>query len=256
MISVLVVDDEPLARQRLTQLIELIAGYQVVSQAQNGAEALEFCAHHAVDILCLDIHMPGLDGFDVAKQLAESTPEERLPALIFCTAFSDYALEAFEANAVDYLLKPINQQKLENALDKAKRLSAGQLSAVVSMAQSQESTGDSALDKTHLTVKRRSGFHRIALTDIRALVAEHKYVNVYHSEGEDLIDDSLKQIETNYPDCFVRVHRNALISLPHVMAMERDALGRYQLTLADIEFKPVVSRRHVSSLRQRLASQP
>lgn len=255
MIQVLVVDDEPLARQRLRQLIEPIAGYEVVAEAATGTEALAFCSHTVPDILCLDIQMPGLDGFAVLKQLSESLVPEQLPAVIFCTAYGEYALEAFEANAVDYLLKPINLQKLENALDKAKRLSASQIDSVVAMADSEQSDVSDTLDKTHLTVKRRSGFHRIALSDIRALVAEHKYVNVYHCEGEDLIDDSLKQIEADYPNMFVRVHRNALVSLPHVMGMNRDSLGRYQLTLADIEFQPVVSRRHVSSLRQQLSNQ-
>lgn len=252
MISVLVVDDEPLARQRLCQLIEPVEGYKVVAQAATGAEALAFCAHTVPDILCLDINMPEQDGFDVVKKLSEALAQDALPALIFCTAYGEYALEAFEANAVDYLLKPINPQKLVHALEKAKRLSSNQLNSVVAMA---ESDANEALDKTHLTVKRRSGFHRIPLADIRALVAEHKYVNVYHCDGEDLIDDSLKQIEIDYPDYFARIHRNALVSLPHVMAMNRDALGRYQLTLADIELQPIVSRRHVTSLRQQLAKQ-
>lgn len=253
MISVLVVDDEPLARQRLCQLIESITGYEVVAQAATGEEALAFCSQVMPDILCLDIHMPELDGFDVVKKLSASFTQDELPALVFCTAYGEYALEAFEANAVDYLLKPISPQKLVNALEKAKRLSVSQLNSVVAMA---EPNSADALDKTHITVKRRSGFHRIPLTSIRALVAEHKYVNVHHCDGEDLIDDSLKQIEIDYPDCFVRIHRNTLVSLPHVMAMDRDALGRYQLTLADVELKPIVSRRHVTALRQQLVKHP
>jgi two-component system response regulator AlgR len=271
MMKVLVVDDEPLARDRLSRMISKLEGYEVIGEAENGQKALALNAQLQPDIMCLDIRMPGMDGLEVAQALQAETQadEDHGPSVIFCTAYGEYALQAFEANAVDYLLKPVNQEKLSHALLKARRLSSAQLDVLRQLGADREGTdtegaqeggamigtaAESALDQSPacITVRRRSGLHRILLKDIRALVADNKYVSVFHLDGEDLIDESLKQIEARFPDVFVRVHRNALVSLPHVVSMSRDGLGCYQLSLQGVEVQPVVSRRHVSTLRQQI----
>ncbi|WP_040819905.1 LytR/AlgR family response regulator transcription factor, partial [endosymbiont of Tevnia jerichonana] len=123
--NILLVDDEPLARERLTALlVELGGDYRVVAMAANGEQALQLCDELQVDLLLLDIRMPGIDGLTVAARLAEmATP----PAVIFTTAYDEHALQAFEQNAVGYLLKPVRKQRLLQALEQARRLTRPQL---------------------------------------------------------------------------------------------------------------------------------
>ena len=123
--NILIVDDEPLARQRLVGLLKNLNGYAVCGEACNGSEALMRAQSLKPDIILLDIRMPGMDGLEAAQHLNQMA---KPPAIIFTTAFSDHALKAFEAHAVDYLLKPIKQERLEQALQSAKRLTRPQLS--------------------------------------------------------------------------------------------------------------------------------
>lgn len=243
MLGVLIVDDEPLARDRIRRMVSALGEYKVVGEAANGEQALAACEQLQPDILCLDIRMPGMDGLAVARALAQQT---QAPAVIFCTAYDDYALAAFEANALGYLLKPVRAEKLAQALGKAQRLTRPQLQAL------QHSLGhDEAMPC--LTVNRRDQVLRIPFSEARVLAADHKYVTLYHTGGEDLLDDSLKQLEQRFGDQLVRVHRNALVVRHAILGMEKDSLGRYQLRVADIDYRPTVSRRHVSELRRLIA---
>jgi two-component system, LytTR family, response regulator AlgR len=246
--NVLIVDDEPLARQRLARLLAQLNGYQVVAEAQNGEQAIASYEEHHPDVILMDIRMPVMDGLNAARYMAES---EQPPALIFCTAYDDYALEAFDANAVDYLLKPVNRDKLAQALGKAQKLNRVQLSALV------DSTDDATPPelRSHICAKSSRGVELVPLDDIRYFLADQKYVTVYHlSNGEvceTLIDDSLKDLEHEFGSRFVRVHRNALVAISHIQGLERTEEGT-RVKLAGVDWGPQISRRHMPAVRQML----
>ncbi len=239
--DVIIVDDEPLARERLQRLMGDSQDCRVVGMAANGAEALQLVQECDPDMVLLDIEMPATDGLTLANQLATL---EDPPAVIFCTAHAQHALDAFGVNAVDYLLKPVRQEKLQAALNKARRLSRPQrlwLGDVPRPAQ-----------RAHISARSRGGMELIPLPQIYYFLADQKYVTVFHEGGETLIDDTLKELEAQLGDGFVRVHRNALVPLTRIEALERDGGGQFLLRLSGTDLRPVVSRRHVATVRERL----
>ncbi len=241
--QVLVVDDELLARQRTMRMIEKLDGYEVVGEAGNGSAALDAINDLDPDIVLLDIRMPGEDGLTAAGRIAELNDP---PAVIFCTAYDDYALQAFDTLAVGYILKPLQQEQLAGALEKATRLNKVQL------AQLQDSS--TSEQRKNIAAKTRRGVELVPIEDIYCFMADQKYVTVYHTNGETLIDDTLKELEKEFCNSFVRVHRNALVAIKEIEKLERLPSGQYELQLKNTEFRPVVSRRHVSSVRELLSS--
>lgn len=242
--EILIVDDEALARQRLLRMVEKIEGFSVVAEADNAEDALIAIAQHDPDIVLLDIRMPGRDGLSLAQDIAEL---EDAPVVIFCTAFDQYALDAFGTNAVGYLLKPIKAEQLLQVLDKAQKLNK-----IQRVAAQQQLAPKVEAQRTHISAKTRRGVELIPLDDVRYFLADHKYVTVYHRTGEHLLDETLKELEVEFGARFVRVHRNSLVSVKHIEALERNAQGQYQVRLADTELRPVISRRHVSDLKELL----
>lgn len=242
--DVIVVDDEPLARERLVRMVEKLAGYQVVAQAENVERAMAAIAEQDPDVILLDVRMPEEDGLSAARRI---TSMDDPPAVIFCTAYDDYAVDAFATAAVGYLLKPVKQEDLQAALDKAQKLNKVQLAA---LSERQPPSNQ----RNHISAKTRRGVELIPLDDVRFFIADHKYVTVYHTDGETLIDDTLKELEQEFTNHFVRIHRNALVSVRAIEGMERNAQGQYRVRLRDIEERPVVSRRHVSRLRELLTT--
>lgn len=242
--DILIVDDEALARQRLLRMVEKIEGFSVVAEADNAEDALAAITRSDPDIVLLDIRMPGRDGLSLAQDIAEL---EDAPAVIFCTAFDQYALDAFGTNAVGYLLKPVKAEQLLQVLEKAQKLNK-----IQRVAAQKNSKPKSETQRTHITAKTRRGVELIPLDDVRYFLADHKYVTVYHRAGEHLLDETLKELEEEFGARFVRVHRNSLVSVKHIEALERNAQGQYQVRLADTELRPVISRRHVSDLKELL----
>ncbi len=242
--DVLIVDDEALARQRLVRMVEKIDGFAVVAEADGADEAMVAIAAHDPDIVLLDIQMPGRDGLSLARDIAAL---EDPPAIIFCTAYDQYALDAFGTNAVGYLLKPVKAEQLLQVLEKATKLNKIQrVAAQKNPAPKKEN------QRTHISAKTRRGVELIPLEDVRYFLADHKYVTVYHRSGEHLLDETLKELEEEFAGRFVRIHRNSLVSAKHIEALERTAQGQYQVRLADTEMRPVISRRHVSDLKDLL----
>lgn len=241
--DLLIVDDEPLARARLRRLAEQLDEVEVVAEAADGEAALAAIEAHDPAVVLLDVRMPGDDGIAVAKQVAEL---DHAPAIIFCTAYDQYALDAFGTEAVGYLLKPVQLDDLKSALDKAAKLNRLQLDKLRDIQQAPEG-------RQHISAKTRRGVELIPLTDVRFFLADQKYVTVHHANGETLIDDTLKDLEEEFQGRFIRVHRNSLVSLEHILAMERTGDGHFRLRLADVDVKPVVSRRHVPQLKELLA---
>ncbi len=240
-LRVLIADDEAPARERLRSLLAESGDAQVVGEAANGEEALRLVDECDPDIVLLDVRMPGLDGIETARRIAENPAP---PAVIFTTAFDEYALKAFDAQAVAYLLKPIRREKLAAAIAQAGRLTRPQLAQAAAVARF-------APRRTHIAVKVRETTRLIPTADVRCFVADQKYVTVRHTDGEDLIEESLKSLEEELGSGFVRIHRNALVNVAHMAAIERDAEGQYYVRLRDRDERLAVSRRMASDLRER-----
>jgi two-component system response regulator AlgR len=238
--KVLIVDDETPARQRLAAMIDELGDAEVVGEAGNGREALELTHRLTPDVILLDIRMPGMDGLETAGHLNHL---ENPPAVIFTTAYSDYALRAFETHAVDYLLKPVRQDRLANALRGTHRLTRAQLNGL-------QTAQPEPRQRTHLSAHVKDGIRLVAVDDVIYLQAEQKYVTVGFKGGEVLIDESLKSLENEFGDRFVRIHRNALVDRTRLEGLEKTKSGQCQVKLTGCEKKLEVSRRHLPTLRQ------
>lgn len=238
MVKVLIADDEPLARIRLQQHLEKMSDVRIVGQAANGLEAVQLTVKYCPDIVLMDIRMPEMDGLEAAKVIAEmSLP----PAVIFCTAFDDFALRAFDAQACAYLLKPVKFDELRLAIERASRKTRAQINTR-SQNQSQ---------RRHLCSRTHQGIDLIPIKKILLLQAEQKYVTAHLANSEAVLSDTLKEIEEEFPDLFVRVHRNALVAREAIEGLSFID-GHLQVSIRDISIKPVVSRRLEPKLRQLL----
>ena len=213
--KVMIVDDEALARERLRRLVEEETDVEVVAEATNDQEALSRCQSARPDIVLLDIRMPGMDGLEAARHMAELDPP---PAVIFTTAYGDHALQAFEAQAIDYLLKPIRRERLSQSLARARHLSRNQLSVL-------DDARPEARGRNFLSVHRHGSLQLVPLNSVIYFQADHKYVTVFHAEGEDLIEDSLKSLEEEFGAAFVRIHRNALVASDALNGIEKNSEG-------------------------------
>jgi len=242
-VRVLIVDDEPPARARLTGLVAEIAGAEVAGEAGTGREALDRVQRLAPELVLLDVRMPGMDGLEVARHLATL---DAPPAVIFTTAYDQHALSAFEANAVDYLLKPIRRERLEAALARAGRLSRAQLA---SLAASPAAAGEA---RTHLSATTGGNLEIVPVAEVRYFQAGDKYVTVRSAERGILVEDPLKSLEDEFGDTFLRVHRNALVALAHVTGLERSASGALRVRLDGVEETLAVSRRLAARVRRAL----
>lgn len=238
--KLLIVDDEPLARQRLAALVAEVGGHVVAGEAANGREAVEQAEALGVDVVLLDIAMPVMDGLEAAHHLASLRSP---PAVVFCTAFDQHALAAFEAAAVDYLVKPVRRERLVEALERARRHRAAQQLPVLPGSERRRS---------HLSARLRGSLRLIPVDEIRYLQAEEKYVVVHHARGEDLIEESLKSLEAEFGDRFVRIHRNCLVASDEFAELRRAADGQVHAILRHDGVALEVSRRCLPALRERL----
>ncbi len=238
--KILVVDDEPLARQRLVRLLASLQPDAETEEAANGESALALVAQFQPDVLLLDIRMPGMDGIAVAEQL-ETLPEP--PAVVFCTAYDEYALEALRHEAVAYLLKPVREAELARALTRAGRVNRLQLAAL--------RPDDKQGARTHVSSQGQRTVESLPVNEVRCFIAGQKYVTAYGSEQQLLLPDTLKDLELEFADSFVRVHRNALISLRYIQRLSRSDDG-WVVELAQCDLRPAVSRRHLAAVKEKL----
>ena len=241
-LRVVIVDDELPARERLQRLVGEIAGWTVAASCATGIEALELVTRVKPAVVLLDIRMPGLTGIEVARHLGTLAEP---PAVVFTTAYDEYALQAFESQAVGYLLKPVRRERLEQALKHASRLSAPQLRQLAAPEQPLAA-------RQHVAVRVRDELKLIPVSEIRFFRADQKYVTVRHTRGEELIDESLRELEEEFVRDFVRAHRSLLVGLAHVEALERSADGFALRLRGEPEVLPV-SRRQLAELRKRLS---
>ncbi|MEH6585084.1 MAG: LytTR family DNA-binding domain-containing protein [Halioglobus sp.] len=242
--KILVVDDEQLARERLLRLLARLRPEAQCLQASNGEQALELVAKEEPDLLLLDIRMPGKDGIEVATELEQGVSP---PAVVFCTAYDEYALQALQHQAMAYLLKPVREADLAQALDGAARINRLQL------ANLQSAASDSG-PRSSVTSHTHRGFESLPVDQVRCFSAEQKYVTALAPAGDLLLPDTLKDLEQEFGDQFLRVHRNALVALAHVLRLEKLSDGSWQVVLDGLELTPAISRRHLSEVKERLAS--
>lgn len=249
MLDIVVVDDEALARQRLVRFVAGL-GYELCGEACNATEALALITSQDPAVVLLDIEMPGETGLQLAEKIGRL---DNPPAVIFVTAYDQYALDAFETFAVGYLLKPVNREKLQQALEKAQTINKAQLTH---LHQAVTSVVEPAPDSSpkHITANSHRGVDLIAIDSIRCFLADSKYITVLGTEGESLVDGTLKQFEAEFTDLFARVHRNALVSIRHIEGLERAAEGHYTIRLKDVDVRPTVSRRYASKVKALLHS--
>ncbi len=240
-LRILIVDDEPPARERLRQLLAEIPDTAFAGMAGTGEDALALVEELRPDVVLLDIRMPGMGGLEAARRLA-TLPDP--PAVIFTTAYEQHALEAFDADASGYLVKPVRRERLAAALERVRRPSRAQLAGIA----------DAAPDagRTHVTARVRDQLKLIPVGEILCFVAEQKYTTVRHVGGEDLIEDSLRSLEEEFPGRFVRVHRNALVAVAQVESLERGTDGQYTVRLRQDGGTLQVSRRLAAEVVRRL----
>ena len=232
MLKILVIDDEAPARNRLRRMLANIKGVHMIGEAATGHEALQLIPEMRPDVLLLDISMPGLSGMKLAQILQT---QDSAPAVIFCTAWSDQAVKAFECDAVDYLVKPVRAERLALALDKARRFLAGV---------------DSGKSENFLRSTVGGKVTLVPVNEVIYLSAEDKYTTVVYEAGRMLINKSLLDLEHEYADVFLRVHRSALVAKNRIRGLEKAPGGRHFLNLDGIEDHPQVSRRNLPAIRK------
>jgi two-component system, LytTR family, response regulator AlgR len=238
----LIVDDEGPARERLRDLLDEMEECEVVGEACNGNEALSACAQLHPDVVLLDVRMPGLWGIEVAQHL---TTLDDAPAVIFTTAYDDHAVEAFDAQAIAYLLKPIRKEKLARALKHAGKVSAPRM-AQTSRALNNEKRREYVCSRVGEQLKL------IPVNDVYYFFADQKYVTVHHKNGENLIDEPLKDLGDEFGADFVRIHRNALVAEKYIEEVLRSEDGQYTVRVRERGVLLTVSRRHSSDLLRRV----
>lgn len=237
----LIVDDEAPARDRLRRLLDEIGDVTVVGEAGTGEEALQRCAALDPDVVLLDVRMPGMDGIEAARHLGAL---DEPPAVIFTTAYDEYALAAFEHEAVGYLLKPVRREKLARAVRHAARVAGPQLARLAEQTQ---------LGRRRAQICARLGeqLKLVAVSDVLYFSAGQKYVTMRHRGGRELIDESLRALELEFAPDFIRIHRNSLVARHCVAAVERNAEGQLMVRLKECEeLLPVSRRQAAEALRQ------
>ena len=241
--KILVVDDEPLARERLLRLLGKLRPEAELYEAEDGQEAIAGVEKYAPGLVLLDIRMPGMDGIEVAAVLEKM---QCPPAVVFCTAYDEYALQALQHQAVAYLLKPARETELERALQTAARINLLQLEGL---------RGENGVPTTRQTISSKSarGLETQHIDEIRCFIASEKYVTAISPETELLISDSLRELEQEFEGRFLRVHRNALVAPAHIQRLEKREDGSWRVILRDVGCKPAISRRHLSEVKRRVS---
>ena len=236
--TTLIIDDEQLARERLRKLLASFQKtFAIVGEAKNGNEAEELIHNLQPDLIFLDIEMPGQSGFELLSKLTN------IPIVIFCTAYEEYALDAFNTNSIDYLVKPVKMERLQKTVDKLNSLknnlaSSNLLKVIQEISEKRESK-----KMTSLTIKKGDKIIFEKLENISHFEAKDKYVNVYTKKGKELIEQSLSKLEDKLPDSFLRVHRGYIINTNFVKSFEKYFNSTYMITLKNNQETKITSGR-------------
>jgi two-component system, LytTR family, response regulator len=244
----LIVDDEPIARKILREELDSFSDVEVIGEAHDGATALEKISEAHPDLVLLDLQMPVMSGLEVVRNLRHGT---HMPVIVIVTAYDKYAIQAFEAGAIDYLLKPVGAERLAEAVERAKRLTARE--AVERLAQLQEVADQPASPQSRRIVgKIGEEYFLLSVSEIYAFQADGDIVWIITAKKKYLATQTLKVLDQRLKNTsFRRIHRNALVNVDHVRKMSALSSQRWLITLAnDQEF--VASKRQAGSIRQLL----
>ena len=228
-IKALIVDDEPLARDRIREMLKEHPEVEVIGEARNGQEAVDFVANHNPDLVFLDIQMPDLDGFDVLQKLDAA----QLPLIIFVTAYDQYALRAFDVHAVDYLTKPFDRERFAEAIDHAKVFMKGarepDTARILNMLQELRA-GSRYLER--FAIKNGETLFFVRAVDVNAIEAQGNYVRLNLANSSHLLRDTLNNIESQInPRMFVRIHRRTIVNIDRIKEVQTWARGEYRVVL-------------------------
>jgi two-component system, LytTR family, response regulator len=250
-IKTIIVDDEASARSRLSKLLAGFSEIQVVGQAQDGLEAVSLIREIQPDLVFMDVQMPALDGFEVLRSLPSGTP---WPLVIFATAFDQYALAAFEANAVGYLLKPINRDKLRAAVDRVSQLLANPQGAAKEETRLREFAKEASKGLRQIVAQVRGRYLLIPLEDVCFFRMEDGLTKVKTDTALYRVDYSLTELDERLPDPpFFRAHRSTIVNLQKVKEIAPMFKGAFVLIMKDREGSEIqVSERHSKYVRELL----
>jgi len=247
-IRTLIVDDEPVARQVLREELAFFPDLEVVAEADNGSGALSEIARVKPDLVLLDLHMPGLDGFEVIRRL----PQGSLPFIVIVTAYDDHAIRAFEAGALDYLLKPVSQERLHKALDRARSLRGRTAEIAESLVKLDEAAARGSARARKIVGRAGEEYYLLNLDDVLAFQAEREIVWIVTARQRYMATQTLQNIDARLKGgVFQRVHRNALVNVNHVRKLAALSSQRWLLTLTN-SLEIVVSKRKAHRIRQML----
>nr|WP_315151590.1 LytTR family DNA-binding domain-containing protein [uncultured Flavobacterium sp.] len=236
--TTLIIDDEPPARARLHQLLEnFTETFRIVDEAKNGTEAVEKINLLQPDVIFLDIEMPGLNGFELLERL------DKIPIVIFCTAYDQYSLKAFETNSIDYLLKPVRLERLQQTVEKLSSFKNNLSSTNILEVLKEFYHQKEEKKMTSITVKKGDKLFFIKLDEVTHFEADEKYVSVYTDKENHLIEQSLSQLELKLPDNFIRVHRSVIINRNYVSEVEKYFNSRFAIRLNNHKKTSVISGR-------------
>ena len=234
----IIIDDELLATERLLKLVaHFPKHFEIIATAKNGTEAKEKINRLHPDIIFLDIEMPGLTGFELLEHL------EIMPLVIFCTAFDQYALQAFETHSIDYLVKPVRLERLEKTVEKLALFKGNHSSQKLLDAIKELSAEKEAKKMTSITVKKGEKLFFVKLEDVLYFEADAKYISIHTATESHLTELSLIQLETKLPDNFLRVHRAIIINTNYVENVQKYFNSRYVITLKNKQKTSVTSGR-------------
>jgi two-component system LytT family response regulator/two-component system response regulator LytT len=263
--TALIIDDERLAREELQYLLEMDGSVDVLAQGTNGIEAVELIRTHQPDVVFLDVQMPGLDGFAVLRKLLDSGPQQELPQIIFATAFDQYAVRAFDVNAIDYLLKPFDRSRVLQALDRVRQRlqeatpplaggSEGQIGALLKLIEQQQSarqpTGRLA---NRIVVQAQSRLLLIDQKDVCFAAIDEGVISVATPslEGQSKARTLEELLEMLDPSIFWRAHRSFLVNINHIREVVPWFKSSYQLRMDDKKQTEIpVSRAQTRRLRE------
>ncbi|MGA3094881.1 MAG: LytTR family DNA-binding domain-containing protein [Bryobacteraceae bacterium] len=250
LIKSLIVDDEPIARQVLREELDQIHDVEIVGEAEHGEEALRMIAGLQPDVVFLDLQMPGMSGFEVIRKLEGG----KLPIVLIVTAYDQHAIQAFEAGAVDYLLKPVTEVRLRKALDRVRRLYGKRLEIAESLAQMAATPHEpqAAARTRRIVGSKGEEYFLLDLDEVLAFQADGELVWIVTGRQRFLATQPLRALEERLKDQhFRRVHRNAMVNLNHVRKMSSLSSQRWLLTL-DNGLELVVSKRQAHAVREML----
>lgn len=246
MYRTLIIDDEHPARQFIKELLEPFSDiFNIIGEATNGNEAIKLINTLNPDLIFLDIQMPGKNGFEVVQSL------NRIPIIIFCTAYDDYALEAFETNSIDYLVKPVDPERLQKTVDKLQNFGVvnnqNEIKSLIQNLVSNHTSFSSYPNSIPIRLGDRVVF--VKIKEISFFKAKDKYVEIYTLSGKSyLCDLSLNYLELKLPSYFLRVQRSYIINSNRILEIRKYSLGRYILLLNDLPGSKIKTGKNYSKV--------